>query len=336
MRKKKVTIIVPVYNSGETLTRCLNSLCKQDYRDLEILLVDNNSTDNSSAICEKYSQNDYRIRVLQEKKQGPSAARNKGILAGTGDILCFVDSDDELICDTAITEIVSAMDGEKMVWFDYVNFEPERKRGRALFFQNHDSLPPISVLEQAEEYDMEVMVPVVWNKAFCYDTIRKSKLLFLEDREYAEDFLFVFQYLTRISRVKFLHKVFYKKWEGCMTAYGEGAYDLIPATLNMMEDIEAILMPGTINEKAYVNIARHLSSKAIVAMVRIHHPKARLSRVQCEKEIDLLLHSDAFHKAFSYYRPKEGQSRVLPFFMRMKWTKMVYVLGKHRAKRAYI
>lgn len=334
--KTKVTVVVPVYNSENTLVRCISSLCKQDYLNLEILLIDNNSTDNSRCICEQYSRNDSRIRVLQEKKKGPSAARNKGILEGTGDILCFVDSDDELVCDTAVTEIVSAMKDKEMVWFDYVNSEPQKKRGNEFFFRNNDSLTAITALELAEEYDFELTVPVVWNKAFCFDIVRKNNFFFPEDREYGEDFLFVLQYLTKISEVQFVHKVFYKKWEGRMTAIGTGTYDLLPTCKNTMGDIATLLQPESVYGKAYINMAKHLSSKAVIAVVRIHHPKAGLLSKQCKKEITELLHCEAFRQAFGCYRPQKGQSRTLPFCMRRGWAEAVYVLGKVRAKKAYI
>ena len=333
--KKKVSVVVPIYNSEKTLEKCLNSLYKQDYSELEILLIDNNSTDNSKSICEKYSHRDSRIRVFEERKQGPSAARNKGILEGTGDILCFIDSDDELICDTAITEIVSAMNSGEMVLFDYINFEPERKKHRALFFWDNDSLTTIDVLEQAEECD-EMMVFAVWNKAFCFDIVRKSGLLFPEDREYEEDFSFVLQYMVQISKVEFIHKVFYKKWEGHLSVTGKGAYNMLPIVQNYMEDIEKILNSQKIFEKAYVNMARQQSSKAVMAIVRIHHPNAKLSRICCKKEITQLLNNSAFRKAFGHYRPGKGQSKSLPFCMRRGLTDLVYLLGKYKKKKAYI
>ena len=334
--KKKVTVVVPVYNSEKTLERCISSLCKQDYSELEILLIDNNSTDNSKFICEQYSLQDSRIRVLEEKKRGASAARNKGILEGTGDILCFVDSDDELMCDTAITEIASVMNSGEMVLFDYVDFEPERKRGRASFFWNNDSLTAINMLEQVEECDfVELIFVAVWNKAFCFDTIRKNKLFFEEDRVYWEDFSFVLQYMTKIAKVRFIHKIFYKKWEDHLTTAEKMGYDFLQMVQNGMNDIAKFLKPFKIYEKAYINLARFISSIAVMSVVRIHHPNAKSSRIHCKEEIAQLLHNNAFREAFNYYRPRKGQSKALPFCMKRGMVNLVYVMGKHRAKKVY-
>ncbi|WP_309088667.1 glycosyltransferase [Domibacillus sp.] len=91
---EKISIIVPVYNVEDYIERCLNTICGQSYKNLEIILVDDGSSDNSMKICEEFSKKDNRIRVIHQSNQGVSAARNKGIGAATGDYIAFVDSDD--------------------------------------------------------------------------------------------------------------------------------------------------------------------------------------------------------------------------------------------------
>ncbi|WP_295746734.1 glycosyltransferase family 2 protein [uncultured Limosilactobacillus sp.] len=92
--KYKISVIVTVYNNQQYLARCLQSIISQSYHNLEIILVDDGSTDGSLAICEKYRQKDQRIRLLHQTNQGVGAARNRGLDAATGDYLCFVDDDD--------------------------------------------------------------------------------------------------------------------------------------------------------------------------------------------------------------------------------------------------
>ena len=91
---KKLSIIVPVYNTEKYLERCLDSLVSQTYSSLEIITVNDGSTDNSLNILNKYAQKDKRIMVIDRDNGGLSAARNTGILKATGDYLGFVDSDD--------------------------------------------------------------------------------------------------------------------------------------------------------------------------------------------------------------------------------------------------
>lgn len=89
-----VTIIIPVYNVEERIDYCLESVLAQTYQNIEILLIDDGSTDNSGKICDRYSQRDSRITVIHKKNGGVSTARNVGIVQSNGDYICFVDSDD--------------------------------------------------------------------------------------------------------------------------------------------------------------------------------------------------------------------------------------------------
>lgn len=89
-----ISIIVPVYNVEKYLTRCIDSILNQSYRNIEIILVDDGSPDNCGAICDKYAKKDARIKVIHKKNGGLSSARNAGIEISTGDYIGFIDSDD--------------------------------------------------------------------------------------------------------------------------------------------------------------------------------------------------------------------------------------------------
>lgn len=90
----KISVIIPVYNVEKYLKRCLDSVVNQTYKNLEIILVDDGSTDNSGKICDEYVQKDKRIIVIHKENGGLSAARNKGLDICTGDYIGFIDSDD--------------------------------------------------------------------------------------------------------------------------------------------------------------------------------------------------------------------------------------------------
>lgn len=94
MQTELISVIVPVYNVEPYLRRCVDSILRQTYRNLEVLLVDDGSTDSSGDICEEYARQDSRVTVLHQKNGGLSAARNTGIERAGGACLAFVDSDD--------------------------------------------------------------------------------------------------------------------------------------------------------------------------------------------------------------------------------------------------
>lgn len=95
-----ISVIVPVYNTEKYLRKCLDSICGQTYRSLEILCVNDGSTDGSAAILEEYAAKDNRIKVIIQANGGLSAARNTGLEHATGEWIMGVDSDDYIDCDT--------------------------------------------------------------------------------------------------------------------------------------------------------------------------------------------------------------------------------------------
>ena len=89
-----ISVIVPVYQCEEYLSRCLDSILNQTYSMLEIILIDDGSTDQSSAICDEYGKHDKRVKVIHQRNKGVSAARNQGLDIACGDYITFVDSDE--------------------------------------------------------------------------------------------------------------------------------------------------------------------------------------------------------------------------------------------------
>ena len=127
--KSLITIIIPVYNKEAYLARCLDSVLAQTYPHLEVLLVDDCSTDGSLKICEDYAGKDARVRVLkQEENSGASAARNAGIEAATGDYIGFTDADDWIepgMYGALLETMQKARPGCRMVQLMSRNYAPD-------------------------------------------------------------------------------------------------------------------------------------------------------------------------------------------------------------------
>lgn len=99
MEKPKISVIVPIYNSLNCLERCVNSICGQTFENLEILLIDDGSTDGTGKLCDELAERDNRIRVYHKENGGASSARNLGLQKASGDYVGFVDSDDYIETD---------------------------------------------------------------------------------------------------------------------------------------------------------------------------------------------------------------------------------------------
>ena len=123
MNNPKVSIIIPVYNTEKYLEQCLESIINQTYKNIEIICVDDGSTDDSSAILHNFQQKDSRIKVYTQKNNGTGVCRNKGIMYSTGEYIMFVDSDDWLNL-SAIEKVVDIFvsTGVKVIQFNFLRY----------------------------------------------------------------------------------------------------------------------------------------------------------------------------------------------------------------------
>ena len=110
---KIISIIIPVYNVEEYLEQCLDSIQSQTYKNLEVILVNDGSTDGSKEICERYCERDIRFRLMNQTNQGQSVARNRGMQESTGEFITFVDSDD-VIKEDMLEQLMKQMTSENI------------------------------------------------------------------------------------------------------------------------------------------------------------------------------------------------------------------------------
>lgn len=131
MRKGVVTVVLPVYNVEKYLERCLKSIANQTYRNLEIIIVDDGSTDRCPEICDEWEKKDNRIKVVHKENAGLGFARNTGIENATGEYICFFDSDDYIDLNT-IEKIYELAEKEKadIVTFGFCNVNKDGTVGK--------------------------------------------------------------------------------------------------------------------------------------------------------------------------------------------------------------
>ena len=111
-----VSVIIPIYNAERYLKECLESVVNQTYRNLDIVLIDDGSKDQSLKICREYQEKDSRVRVISKNNEGVSATRNRGIEEARGQWISFVDSDD-IIAENYVEELVKCLSEDAEICF---------------------------------------------------------------------------------------------------------------------------------------------------------------------------------------------------------------------------
>jgi len=164
MEQAKISIIVPVYQVDKYLRRCLDSIVNQTYKNLEIILVEDGSSDNSPAICEEYAQKDGRIIVIHQHNQGVSVARNTGLDMVTGDYIGFVDSDDWVELDMYEKLYKAIIENEADISIAGCYWETQRERAeRPVDFVKYHS--PTTMLE-GTIFGKNIAISAVWSKLY--------------------------------------------------------------------------------------------------------------------------------------------------------------------------
>lgn len=195
-----VSIIVPVYNSELHLSRCLDSLISQDYSNIEIILINDGSIDNSLAILKEYEDKDERIKVFDQTNSGVSHARNVGLSEAKGEYICFVDSDD-YVDTTYVSNFIKGLDKNSDLVFQGLNeIHLDKSVRRVIPKQAFYSYS--NILNGISDINKHKIFGYVCNKLYKASIIRTNNLKFREDINISEDRIFALKYLQYVQSMQ--------------------------------------------------------------------------------------------------------------------------------------
>ena len=217
-----ISVIVPVFQVAEYLDQCITSIVSQSYRNLEIILVDDGSTDECPAICDAWEARDTRIKVLHQANEGLSCARNAGLKLATGELIGFVDSDDWL--ESQMYEKLAQALLETGADLATCRFQREKDGTPTSPLQGNTSdtkivIPPEEALKTLLLWDNNKIANCVWNKLYCRKLIEDIE--FIEKQLY-EDVPWTAQVIGRANSCVCLDTVLchYRQREGSLS-HGE-------------------------------------------------------------------------------------------------------------------
>lgn len=212
-KKPIFSIIIPVYNVEQYLSFCLASVVNQTMIDIEIICVNDGSTDNSLKIVQEFAGNDNRIHVVNKQNGGLSSARNAGLAIASGEYILFVDSDDMLYedaCNILYREILERKpdivvfgtevipqyrNNEEKKWLEYIlQVDPK--------YYKNDSITAL--------FNEKASKPYVWNECYKSEILQRNNIMFDEEVYFGEDMVFLFELFPNANSISYIPNKLYK------------------------------------------------------------------------------------------------------------------------------
>jgi len=217
-----VSIIVPIYNAEKNLRRCIDSILKQTYKKIEIILLNDGSSDDSGYICDAYAKLDNRIRVVHKENTGVSDTRNQGIAMSKGEYIQFLDSDDWITADATSCFVKAAQKYEcDIVVADFYRVINDRVSQKGTI-EEDGLIDRITYATNMMHNPADFYYGVLWNKLYKRSVIEKYQLRMDNSINWCEDFMFNLEYIRHINSIYIL-KVpiyYYVKTKGSLVSQG--------------------------------------------------------------------------------------------------------------------
>ena len=208
-----VSVIIPVYNVEKYLEECVNSVLNQTYKNIEIILVDDGSTDSSGTMCDSFAEHHNNIKVYHKSNGGQSTARNMGLEEAQGKYIYFLDSDDIIVPD-ALEKLcnIAETDSSDVVFFDAESFIDEKPdlNMKQTYVRTHkypvqDGIKTFEQMQTFNEYHC-----VVWGMLLRKSLLVDNSIRFISG-VYYEDMAYTYEVLCRAQTVSQCHEVLYRR-----------------------------------------------------------------------------------------------------------------------------
>lgn len=232
----KISVIIPVYNTGKYLKRCVDSIINQTHKDLDIIIVDDGSLPETAGICDSIAESDSRIRVFHKENQGVSVARNFGLTQVQGKFVGFVDSDDWIepeMYENLLYKI--EISGADVVFCDAVTIWDNGRKEQDTFINlptsqglQHNDITPEILIEMAGS---------VWRGLYRSKII--DNIRFPEGLKFSEDRYFNLQVLSKTNKIYYLKETFYCRYmrnDSCVNTYHPDAVSVTCKGFDMMAE----------------------------------------------------------------------------------------------------
>ena len=204
-----VSVVIPEYNAEKTLRRMLDSVLGQTWQKMQVILVDDGSSDGTVVLAREAAEKDPRLTVIAGESLGVSATRNRALELCSGKYIRFVDADDTLPADSMERMVRRAeKDGSELVIGGYDQYFGEKRSFHNLAGRD-DTVPCDGMMSHLCSHANSYFYGVLWNKLFLREIVERKHCRFQEDLTWGEDFAFVMDYLGSVKQVSFMKDSLY-------------------------------------------------------------------------------------------------------------------------------
>ena len=280
---KEVSIIIPNYNCSKYLEECLSSIENQTIKNIEVIIVDDGSTDNSVEIINKHINNSkLNIRLITQYNQNASVARNRALSEATGDYLYFLDSDDILYDNKVLEKLLTEIEGNDLVIGNYKIID--ENSNIISEYKNSDE-----ILQYENNFKYCNISPVPSNKLYKSKIIRENNIFFSNIR-IGQDLNFYLKYLLKCKKIKILNDYIY-------------SYRIVSNSMSRIKNLNFLDIHNNFLEikKFYNNSGNEIEYKKYITPIEIKHYRYQLVRINNSK-----IHSERkmIFNNFNYYVKK--------------------------------
>ncbi len=330
-----VSFIIPIFNTEKFVGRAIESILQQTYNNIEVILVDDGSTDKSGEICKRYAEIDSRVKLVCQRNSGVSAARNAGLDICKGEYVQFVDSDDEIekkMTETLVNEIKKYNCDIVICGFSLIGHEKKDIRIDTCLYDRNEFL----ILS----YTDTKVTPLVWsscNMIFKNSYLQENNLRFDSFYDIGEDGLFTLEYIIKCKKVLVLNKIFnnyyrYKKEER-VSATMSFPIDIYELRIRYFELLFNVLK-YEINNSDNKILLQTFYDQLVAGLVRLGAYFEHFSENEIKQKLTFVVNNKLVIKAGEIYKTKRDDDSILiPLFIRCKSVKFLYVVLKKRGEK---
>lgn len=336
--EKIVSVVIPIYNMGDKIAKCVKSIQNQSYRNIEIILVDDGSTDNTFDECIKIKKNDTRIKIFHQENCGSGPARNNGIINAIGEYIYFPDADDYIEPETIkkLVDIAEKSNSDLIVF----GYKIEGNKKNIKKYENKTYDGNYIRNNYYSFYNMEQPFSIQgapWNKFFKTEIIKDNDLMFPPLRRH-QDEAFIAKYVNHVRQVTFISDVLYTYFANDLKKeWDKYPIDYIDAVNGLFDERKGNILRWNENDiKTHNQVYKEYICNFTKALELSFSPKFKF---KYKSRIDWLKNSIMKFKINKYLNCKKLKSyhKIAYFCIRHKLIHVLYFLLLVRVEvRQYI